>query len=135
MSPKYVPVPTPRGSNPNALSLEPLVARTGGSFASNEYGSADNQEDFDYLIRYSPLQNVKQGISYPPTLITTGDHDDIVFPAHSFKFAAALQEAQASDRPILLRIEADAGHGQGMPLSKGFEMNADFFAFMWDNVN
>jgi prolyl oligopeptidase len=68
-------------------------------------------------------------------LITTGDHDDIVFPAHSFKFAAALQEAQASDRPILLRIEADAGHGQGMPLSKGLEMNADFFAFMWDNVN
>ncbi|HTD14167.1 MAG TPA: prolyl oligopeptidase family serine peptidase, partial [Chthoniobacterales bacterium] len=108
---------------------------TGGSFASTEYGSADNQEDFKYLFRYSPLQNVKQGISYPPTLITTGDHDDRVFPAHSFKFTAALQEAQASDRPILLRIEADTGHGQGMPLSKLLYMDADVFAFMWDNVN
>jgi prolyl oligopeptidase len=108
---------------------------TDGAYVAAEYGSSDKKEAFDYLVKYSPLQNVRSGTAYPATMITTGDHDDRVYPAHSFKFAAALQEAQSSDHPILLRIEPDTGHGQGMPLDKALDLNADIFAFLWDSVN
>ncbi|MCS7155726.1 MAG: prolyl oligopeptidase family serine peptidase [Bacteroidetes bacterium] len=95
-----------------------------------EYGSADDPEQFRYLIRYSPYHNVRPGTCYPPTLITTADHDDRVVPAHSYKFAAALQAAQACDKPILIRVETRAGHGAGKPASKQIEELADRFAFL-----
>jgi prolyl oligopeptidase len=81
------------------------------------------------LIEYSPLQNLKPGTHYPATLITTGDHDDRVVPAHSFKFAAALQAAQGGPAPVLIRIETKAGHGAGKPTSKQIEERADVLAF------
>jgi prolyl oligopeptidase len=96
-----------------------------------EYGCADaSEEEFRTLFAYSPLANVKPGTHYPATLISTGDHDDRVFPAHSFKFAAALQAAQAGAAPILLFIESDAGHGAGKPLAKTIEETANRFAFL-----
>lgn len=82
------------------------------------------------LHRARLLHNVKSGTAYPPTLITTGDHDDRVVPAHSFKFAAALQAAQSGPAPILIRIETRAGHGGGKPMSKIIEETADQFAFL-----
>jgi prolyl oligopeptidase len=94
-----------------------------------EYGAVDKPGDFKFLRAYSPLHNVKPGTKYPPTLITTGDHDDRVAPAHSFKFAAALQHAQAGDAPILIRIATRAGHGQGLPTTKHIELAADSLAF------
>ncbi|HKS53904.1 MAG TPA: prolyl oligopeptidase family serine peptidase [Steroidobacteraceae bacterium] len=94
-----------------------------------EYGSVDKPDDFRFLRAYSPLHNVKPGTKYPPTLITTGDHDDRVAPAHSFKFAAALQHAQAGDAPILIRIETRGGHGQGLPTTKHIDLAADSLAF------
>ena len=88
---------------------------------------------FQYLKAYSPLHNVKKGVSYPATLITTGDHDDRVVPAHSFKFAAELQAKQTGNNPILIRIETNAGHGAGTPVSKTIEQNADLQAFtLWN---
>lgn len=98
---------------------------------TSDYGSSDSKEGFDVLIRYSPLHTVRPGTHYPPTLITTGDHDDRVFPAHSFKYAAALQAAQAGDAPILIRIDRDAGHGGGKPVAKLLDEEADKLAFMW----
>ncbi len=95
-----------------------------------EYGSSDNEKDFNYLIKYSPLHNLKKGTHYPATLITTADHDDRVVPAHSFKYAAALQEAQEGEKPVLIRIDVDAGHGAGKPLSKIIEEDADWMSFM-----
>ena len=97
---------------------------------TSDYGSSDNAEDFPYLLAYSPLHNLKPGTSYPATLITTGDHDDRVVPAHSFKFAAALQAAQGGDAPILIRIETRAGHGAGKPTAKVIEEAADRWAFL-----
>ncbi|HVA49866.1 MAG TPA: prolyl oligopeptidase family serine peptidase [Pirellulales bacterium] len=97
---------------------------------ASEYGSADNADEFPALLAYSPLHNIKPGTEYPPTLITTADHDDRVVPAHSFKFAAALQAAQAGDAPILIRIETSAGHGAGIPTSKAIEEMADGYAFL-----
>lgn len=94
-----------------------------------EYGSSDKPEDFKWLRAYSPLHNVKPGTKFPPTLITTGDHDDRVMPAHSFKFAAAMQNAQAGDAPVLIRIETRTGHGQGRPTTKQIELAADQLAF------
>jgi len=94
-----------------------------------EYGSSDKPEDFKWLRAYSPLHNVKPGTVYPPTLITTGDHDDRVFPGHSFKFAAAMQNAQAGEAPVLIRIETRTGHGQGRPTTKQIELAADQLAF------
>ena len=82
------------------------------------------------LYAYSPLHNIKQGTCYPPTLITTADHDDRVVPAHSFKFAAALQAAQSCDNPVLIRIETKAGHGAGKPTTKLIEEAADKWAFL-----
>ncbi len=96
----------------------------------NDYGSSDDPEQFRTLLAYSPLHNLKPGTCYPPTLITTADHDDRVVPAHSFKFAAALQAAQACDNPVLIRIETKAGHGAGKPTTKLIEEAADRWAFL-----
>jgi prolyl oligopeptidase len=96
----------------------------------SEYGSAENLEDFPALYAYSPLHNLKPGTAYPATLITTADHDDRVVPAHSFKFAAALQASQAGDAPVLIRIETKAGHGAGKPTAKIIEEAADKWAFL-----
>ena len=101
---------------------------------ASDYGSSDNAEEFDALYKYSPLHNIKPGIDYPPTLVTTADHDDRVFPGHSFKFAATLQAAQAADAPILIRIETRAGHGAGKPTSKSIEETADQWAFLVKNL-
>jgi prolyl oligopeptidase len=96
----------------------------------DDYGSPDNPEEFKALLAYSPLHNINPGIKYPATLITTADHDDRVVPAHSFKFAVALQAAQAGDAPILIRIDTDAGHGAGKPTNKRIEEFADQWAFL-----
>jgi prolyl oligopeptidase len=100
----------------------------------SDYGSSDNPEDFKYLIKYSPLHNIHLGTCYPPTLITTADHDDRVVPGHSFKFAATLQAAQSCNNPILIRVDTKAGHGPGKPIAKIIEEGADQFAFLWDNT-
>lgn len=103
---------------------------TAGAGWGYDYGTAeDNREMFEYLYRYSPLHNIREGIDYPGTLITTGDHDDRVVPAHSFKFAATLQEKQAGEAPALIRIETKAGHGAGKPTRMIIEEQADIFAF------
>jgi prolyl oligopeptidase len=96
----------------------------------SEYGSPENPEEFKALYAYSPLHNLKPGTAYPATLITTADHDDRVVPAHSFKFAAALQAAQGGSQPILIRIDTKAGHGAGKPTSKLIEEAADRWAFL-----
>jgi prolyl oligopeptidase len=95
-----------------------------------EYGSSEDQQQFPALFKYSPLHNLQPGTKYPATLITTGDHDDRVVPAHSFKFAAALQAAQAASKPALIRIETRAGHGAGTPTSKLIDTAADVMAFL-----
>src|SRR5262249_36596673 len=97
---------------------------------TSDYGSADTKEGFDTLIKYSPLHNIKSGTAYPATFVTTADHDDRVVPAHSFKFAATLQAAQAGDAPVLIRIETKAGHGAGKPTSKQIQERADSWAFL-----
>jgi len=108
---------------------------TAGAGWSYDYGTAqDSKEMFDYLLGYSPVHNVKAGVEYPATLITTGDHDDRVVPAHSFKFAAELQEKQAGTNPVLIRIETDAGHGAGTPVAKTIEQYADIYGFTLFNM-
>ena len=97
---------------------------------TSDYGSPDNPEEFKVLRAYSPYHNVRKGIEYPPTLITTADHDDRVVPAHSFKFAAALQAAQEGNAPIMIRIQTKAGHGGGSPLSMIIDEHADVWAFI-----
>lgn len=97
---------------------------------ASDYGSSDNAADFPYLYAYSPLQHIAPGTRYPATFITTGDHDDRVVPAHSFKFAATLQAAQAGPAPILIRIETRAGHGAGKPTSKIIDEIGDRWAFL-----
>jgi prolyl oligopeptidase len=96
----------------------------------SDYGSSDDGEEFRALLAYSPLHNIRPGAVYPATLITTGDHDDRVAPAHSFKFAAALQAAQAGPAPVLIRVETRAGHGAGKPTEKIIEESADRYAFL-----
>ncbi|MGK7874416.1 MAG: prolyl oligopeptidase family protein [Xenococcaceae cyanobacterium] len=96
----------------------------------SEYGSPENEEEFKVLYAYSPLHNLKSGTAYPATMITTADHDDRVVPAHSFKFAAALQEAHGGEKPVLIRIETKAGHGAGKPITKIIEEIADKWAFL-----
>jgi prolyl oligopeptidase len=96
----------------------------------SDYGSSDNPDEFKALYAYSPLHNIKVGTAYPPTMITTADHDDRVWPGHSFKFAATLQAAQAGPAPILIRIETKAGHGAGKPTSKVIEEIADAWTFL-----
>jgi len=108
---------------------------TAGAGWAYDYGTAeDSKEMFEYLKGYSPVHNVKEGIEYPATLITTGDHDDRVVPAHSFKFAAELQDKQSGTNPVLIRIETDAGHGAGTPVSKTIEQYADIFGFTLFNM-
>jgi prolyl oligopeptidase len=101
---------------------------------TSDYGSADNEADFKYLYAYSPIHNIKKGTKYPAVLITTADHDDRVVPAHSFKYAATLQEAQSGDAPVLIRIETKAGHGAGKPTAKIIEEQADIFGFLVKNL-
>lgn len=102
-----------------------------GAAWQDEYGyPADNAEDFKAIYAYSPLHNLRPGTKYPPTLITTADHDDRVWPGHSFKFAAAMQAAQAGPAPVLIRIETKAGHGAGKPTSKQIEEVADRWGFL-----
>ncbi len=95
-----------------------------------DYGSADDPEQFRTLLAYSPLHNVRPGVAYPATLVTTGDHDDRVVPGHSLKFAAALQAAQAGEAPIVIRVDTDAGHGVGKPVGKLIDERADVLAFL-----
>ena len=99
-----------------------------------EYGNPDHEEDFKILYGYSPLHNLQEGTAYPATMITTADHDDRVVPAHSFKFAAALQVAHNGDNPVLIRIETKAGHGAGKPTSKIIEEAADKWGFLMANL-
>ncbi len=108
---------------------------TAGAGWAYDYGTADdNAEMFNYLLKYSPVHNVKQGVCYPATLVTTADHDDRVVPAHSFKYAAELQEKQGCDNPVLISIQVKAGHGAGKPTSKIIEEQADKWAFMLYNM-
>ena len=95
-----------------------------------EYGRSDDPAMFPVLRAYSPLHNVADGASYPPTLVMTGDHDDRVLPGHSYKFAARLQAAQAGDAPVLLRVTRKAGHGAGKPTKLRIEEAADRLAFL-----
>lgn len=101
---------------------------------TSDYGSSDNAEDFRWLYAYSPLQNLKRGTKYPPTLIATADHDDRVVPGHSFKFAATIQADQAGPAPVLIRVETKAGHGAGKPISKIIDETADEWAFVAWNL-
>jgi len=103
-----------------------------GKAWESDYGSVESADEFAALRAYSPLHNVKTGVDYPATLITTGDHDDRVFPAHSFKFAAAMQAADPHGKPMLIRIETRAGHGQGKPTDKQIGEMADIYAFILD---
>ena len=108
---------------------------TAGAGWAYDYGTAnDSKEMFEYINKYSPVQNVKPGTKYPATLITTGDHDDRVVPSHSFKFASELQEKQSGENPVLIRIETNAGHGAGKPVSKTIEEAADIQAFTLFNM-
>jgi prolyl oligopeptidase len=100
---------------------------------SSDYGLSENETEFHCLYKYSPLQNIKE-TTYPATLITTGDHDDRVVPAHSFKFAATMQAKQQGDQPILIRIDKNAGHGSGKPTDKQIEEFADIWAFVFYNM-
>lgn len=108
---------------------------TVGRFWITEFGNAEeNENDFKFLYKYSPLHNVKEGVEYPPTLITTADTDDRVVPMHAKKFGATLQEAQCGVNPILLRVEKNAGHGQGKPLSKLIEEETDLYTFLFKEL-
>ena len=108
---------------------------TAGAGWAFDYGtSEDSKEMFEYLKKYSPVHALKPGVSYPATMVTTADHDDRVVPAHSFKFAATLQEYHQGSNPVLIRIETDAGHGAGTPISKTIEQVADRYAFAWYNM-
>ncbi len=108
---------------------------TAGAGWAYDYGTAEqSKEMFEYLKGYSPIHNVKKGVQYPATMVTTGDHDDRVVPAHSFKFAAELQDKQAGNAPTLIRIETNAGHGAGTPVSKTIEQYADIYGFTLFNM-
>jgi prolyl oligopeptidase len=103
---------------------------TVGAAWKSDYGDPKDATDFKALYAYSPLHNIKAGTKYPATLVTTSDHDDRVFPAHSFKYTATLQEAQAGSAPVLIRIETRAGHGAGKPTTKQIQEQADIYAFL-----
>jgi len=108
---------------------------TAGAGWAYDYGTSEqSKEMFEYIKGYSPVHNVKEGVAYPATLVTTGDHDDRVVPAHSFKFAAELQAKQKGNNPTLIRIETKAGHGAGTPISKTIEQYADIFGFTMFNM-
>jgi prolyl oligopeptidase len=101
----------------------------------SDYGDPTNDADFKAMYAYSPLHNAKPGTKYPPVLITTSDHDDRVFPAHSFKYTAAMQYAQAADNPILIRVQTRGGHGAGLPTTAAIEQQADIYAFLVKALN
>lgn len=101
---------------------------------ASEYGTSDNKDQFNYLIKYSPLHNIKKGTCYPATMVTTADHDDRVVPAHSFKFAATLQADQGCDNPVLIRIDSKAGHGSGKPTGKLIDEESDVLSFIFYNM-
>ncbi|QQR73751.1 MAG: S9 family peptidase [Holophagales bacterium] len=107
---------------------------TAGRFWVDDYGSAEDPAEFKALYAYSPYHNLRRGTAYPATLVTTADTDDRVVPGHSFKFAAALQEAQAGPAPVLIRIETRAGHGGGKPVAKQIEESADEWSFLAANL-
>ena len=108
---------------------------TAGAGWAYDYGTSEQSEEmFKYLKAYSPVHNVKAGVEYPATMVTTADHDDRVVPAHSFKFAAMLQQFQQGNNPTLIRIETDAGHGAGTPISKTIEQYADIYGFTLYNM-
>jgi prolyl oligopeptidase len=106
---------------------------TGGGAWATEYGSADDSTQFEYLVKYSPLHNVKPGTCYPATLVTTADHDDRVVPSHSFKFTAAMQAAQGCAKPVLIRVETQASHGY-RPTDKRIAELADEWSFAASNM-
>jgi prolyl oligopeptidase len=101
---------------------------------TSDYGSSDNPQEFAAIYKYSPLHNIRKGTKYPAVMVTTADHDDRVVPAHSFKYAATLQEAQGGDAPVLIRIETKAGHGAGKPTAKVIEEQADIYGFLMKNL-
>lgn len=106
-----------------------------GRYWAVDYGtSEDSKEMFEYLRNYSPLHSIRDGVRYPAVLVTTADHDDRVVPAHSFKYAAALQSSKIGDKPHLIRIESNAGHGGGKPLDKTIEEVVDIFSFIFYNM-
>src|SRR5436190_22037574 len=108
---------------------------TAGAGWAYDYGTADDSASmFDYLYKYSPVHNVRAGSCYPATLVMTGDHDDRVVPAHSFKFASALQAAQACKNPVLIRVETKAGHGAGKPTSMLIDEQTDKWSFLFWNM-
>jgi prolyl oligopeptidase len=108
---------------------------TAGAGWAYDYGTADDSKEmFEYLYKYSPVHNTRKGVCYPATMVMTADHDDRVVPAHSFKFAAALQAAQSCTNPTLIRIETKAGHGAGKPTSMIISEHADKWAFMLWNM-
>jgi len=108
---------------------------TAGAGWAYDYGTAeDNKEMFEYLLAYSPVHNVKENVEYPATMILTGDHDDRVVPAHSFKFAAELQAKQFGNNPRLIRIDVNAGHGAGKPVSMQIQEWADIYGFTLFNM-
>ncbi len=108
---------------------------TAGAGWASDYGTSEESEEmFKYILNYSPLHTIKEGVNYPATLITTADHDDRVVPAHSFKFAATLQDKAKSENPLMIRIETNAGHGAGTPTAKIIEQAADIYAFAWYNM-
>lgn len=107
-----------------------------GRYWATDYGtSEDNKEMFEYLYKYSPLHNIKEGIEYPAVLVTTADHDDRVVPAHSFKYIATLQNVYKGKRPILIRVETQAGHGAGKPTMKMIDEIVDIYAFTFYNMD
>jgi len=107
----------------------------GWAWASDYGNSEQSDEMFKYILGYSPLHNLKPGTKYPPSLISTADHDDRVVPAHSFKFAATMQADQGGNAPVLIRIETKAGHGGGMPVSKQIELYTDQWGFLVKNLH
>jgi len=107
---------------------------TAGRFWTDDYGSSDDPEEFQALLKYSPYHNIQQGAEYPAVMVTTADTDDRVVPGHSFKYAAALQEAQAGDAPVLIRIETRAGHGAGVPTDKVIANYSDDWTFLLENL-
>jgi prolyl oligopeptidase len=101
---------------------------------TGDYGSSDKKEEFEALFKYSPLHNIKENVKYPATLVTTADHDDRVVPAHSFKFISTLQQKQSGENPVLIRIDVNAGHGSGKPVSKLIDEQSDIFTFMMHHL-
>lgn len=106
-----------------------------GRYWTVDYGSSDDPEEFKYLLGYSPLHNISEDLEYPAVLVTTGDHDDRVVPAHSFKYIATLQEKYHGENPVMIRINTDAGHGAGKPMSKIIEEYSDIWSFIWYNMD